>query len=112
MNEVHINISVSCFSFYDKKSDKHIAFCPALNMSDYSSDEDDAMSGLDSIINDAVEHAVSKGTVIQWLLDLGWKVQTKPVLELDPPKESFLSEFKKWSKSKSKKQTLKEIQFA
>lgn len=71
-----VTISVQVLLF--KEDDVWVAYCPALELSSYGDDQDDAKKAFDEAMNIFLEETDRKGTLERYLLKLGWQLQQKP----------------------------------
>ncbi len=70
------------------EGESHIAYCPALEISAYGDNPDEAIYSLKVNLKIFFDYQLKRGTLEATLLDLGWKLQKKPKVEFQPPKIS------------------------
>ena len=68
-----------------KDGESFVAFSPALDLSSYAKSEVLALKRFKEALDLFIEDTVSKGTLERILLDLGWKLQRKPIAKYQPP---------------------------
>ncbi len=61
------------------------AYCPALELSSYGDDEDDAQKSFEVVLQDFLEYTMEKGTLERELLRLGWTLKQVPEPQYRPP---------------------------
>lgn len=66
-----------------------IAHCPALNISSYGDDEEEAKKMFNEAVTVFLEEVEQRGTLDSVLLDLGWKLQRKPEIDYRPPQHDL-----------------------
>ena len=71
---ININVEVALF----KEDDMWVAYCPALELSSYGDDKEEAKSAFEEVMNIFLKETDRKGTLEKWLLKLGWQLQQKP----------------------------------
>jgi len=62
-----------------------IAHCPALDISSYGDDEEEAKKMFNEAVTIFLEEVEQRGTLDSVLLDLGWSLQRKPEINYRPP---------------------------
>ncbi len=73
-NSININIQIVLF----QENNIWVAYCPALELSSYSDDQEEAKTAFDEAINIFFAETDRKGTLERYLLKLGWQLQLKP----------------------------------
>lgn len=71
-----------------KEGDSHIVYCPALEISAYGDNPDEAVHSFKVNLRIFFRHTIEKGTLERILLGLGWTLQQKPKPRYQPPKVS------------------------
>lgn len=66
----------------------HIAHCPALDISSYGETPEEAKNMFNEAVRVFFEEVVSRGTLNDILLDLGWTLSRKPEINYQPPQLS------------------------
>lgn len=94
MIEIQIQVEIL------KEEDYFIARSPALDLSTYAKSAAKAKERFEDVLNIFIEDTTEKGTLERVLLDLGWKLQKKPTIKYQPPRERL-------SKSTHSVETLK-----
>lgn len=94
-NSVNVNIQVVLF----KEDDVWVAYCPALELSSYGDDKQDARQAFDEAMKIFLAETDRKGTLERYLLKLGWQLQQKPVLVYNQPNLSLQENKKILSKN-------------
>lgn len=74
--------------FLIPEGEQVVAFCPALNLSTYGENEEDAKVAFGEALDIFVEDTQEKGTLDKILLDLGWTLTKRPTPKYDPPQPS------------------------
>jgi len=64
----------------------HIAYCPALDLSAYGDNPDEAVSSFKLNVEILIEDLLERGTLEKTLLSLGWRLRQKPEAKYEPPK--------------------------
>ncbi len=79
--------------FLIPEGDQVVAYAPALELSTYGDSKEDAKQAFAEVLDIFVKDTQAKGTLEKVLLDLGWKLQQKPVVNYEPPSPpaSFLN---------------------
>ena len=68
-----------------KDGDYVVSYCPALELSSFGADEDDAKEGFEEALSIFLEELHNKGTLEKVLLNLGWGLRKFPVIMFQPP---------------------------
>lgn len=89
-NSVNVNIEVVLF----EEDGMWVAYCPALELSSYGDDENDAKQAFEEAMAIFLSETDRKGTLERYLLKLGWQLQQKPKPVYNPPAISLLREQK------------------
>ncbi|MFC0876942.1 hypothetical protein ACE01N_10115 [Saccharicrinis sp. FJH2] len=63
-----------------------VAYCPALELSSYGTDEVTAKKRFEKEVEIFFVEASQKGTLEKYLLKMGWTLRKKPVPKYTPPK--------------------------
>ncbi|RZK20309.1 MAG: hypothetical protein EOO56_12865 [Hymenobacter sp.] len=66
-----------------------VAYCPALELSTYGDSQEDAKGAFSEVLASFIQDTQAKGTLEKVLLELGWKLQQKPVVNYEPPAPSM-----------------------
>lgn len=66
-----------------------VAYCPALELSSYGKDKEDAKSALDEAMGIFLKETDRKGTLERYLLKLGWQLQQKPKPVYNQPRRTI-----------------------
>ena len=69
-----------------KEGDYYVAYCPALEVSSYGKTKKEAHKMFNEALEIFIEDTHSKGSFEKVLLQLGWKLQQKPVVKYTPPR--------------------------
>ncbi|MFZ1677734.1 MAG: hypothetical protein WAT91_10705 [Saprospiraceae bacterium] len=83
--EVKLMLDVNLF----KEGDYIVAYCPALELSTYGTDEKDAKVAFKDAVQIFLTETFRKGTLEKELLKLGWRLQLKPTALFEPPKNDL-----------------------
>lgn len=75
--------------FLVPEGEQVVAYCPALELSTYGDSREDAKSAFSEVLASFVKDTQAKGTLEKVLLELGWKLQQKPVVKYEPPAPSL-----------------------
>lgn len=75
--------------FLVPEGEQVVAYCPALELSTYGDSPADAESAFAEVLESFVKDTQAKGTLETILLELGWKLQRKPVVNYEPPSPSL-----------------------
>lgn len=70
----NVDVQVALF----KEDDIWVAYCPALEVSSYGDDEEEARSAFEEAMQIFLAETERKGTLEKYLLKLGWQLQQKP----------------------------------
>ena|ERR1700761_1770993 len=73
-----------------KDGDYVVSYCPALELSSYGDDEEDAKEGFEEALNIFIDELHKRGTLEKVLLNLGWGLRKLPVASFVPPEEKYL----------------------
>ncbi|MGE5399602.1 MAG: hypothetical protein ACM3S2_04305 [Ignavibacteriales bacterium] len=79
------NIQVDVQIFMIKKGDFYVAYAPALELSAYGTTMEEAQEDFGQVLRIFLEETTEAHTLTDVLLDLGWKLQRKPVTRYTPP---------------------------
>ena len=74
--------------FLVPEGEQVVAYCPALELSTYGDSREDAKGAFAEVLESFVKDTQTKGTLENILLELGWKLQRKPVVNYEPPSPS------------------------
>jgi len=85
-----INVNVEVIVFQEDET--WVAYCPALELSSYGDDENDAKQAFDEAMKIFISETDRKGTLERYLLKLGWQLQQKPKPVYNPPPISLRKE--------------------
>jgi len=69
-----------------KEDDIWVAYCPALDLSSYGDNEDEAKDAFHETVDIFIQETERKGTLEKVLLSLGWTLRKAPKAEYCPPK--------------------------
>ena len=84
-NKRQKSITATLNLFLKKQGDYIVAMCPALDLSSYGRDNEDAKKAFAEAFEIFIEETMEKGTLEKELLRLGWQLQLKPVAKYKPP---------------------------
>lgn len=84
-NTFSVNIEVFLFEEYGS----FVAYCPALELSSYGDDKNEAKKAFDGALKIFLKDTTEKGTLEKFLLKLGWQLQQKPKANYQPPQFSI-----------------------
>lgn len=73
-NSININVQVVLF----QEDKMWVAYCPALEISSYGDDQEDAKTAFDEAMTIFLKETDRKGTLERCLLKMGWQLQQKP----------------------------------
>jgi predicted RNase H-like HicB family nuclease len=73
-NSIHVSVQVVLF----QEDGIWVAYCPALELSSYGDDENDAKGAFEEAMQIFLSETNRKGTLERCLLKLGWQLQQKP----------------------------------
>lgn len=73
-NTINVNVKVLLF----KEADMWVTCCPALELSSYGDDQEDAGTAFEEAMKIFLTETERKGTLEKYLLKLGWQLQQKP----------------------------------
>lgn len=79
----YIQVQVDVLIFQEHES--YVAYCPALELSSYGEDQEDAKKAFDGAMKIFIKDSTKKGTLEKYLLKLGWQLQHKPKMVYQPP---------------------------
>jgi len=80
-NSLNVNVQVALF----KENDIWVAYCPALEVSSYGDEKDEAKQAFEEAMQIFLAETERKGTLEKYLLKLGWQLQQKPKLIYNQP---------------------------
>jgi predicted RNase H-like HicB family nuclease len=83
--DLHLNVEVALYI----EDDIWVAYCPALNLSSYGDDQEDAIEAFKEAMTIFIKEVTRKGTLEKVLLQLGWTLQQKPQAIYDTPRQSL-----------------------
>lgn len=66
-----------------------VSFCPALNLSSFGDNEEEAKEAFDQNFNILIKELHARGTLEKVLLNLGWTLTKFPKASFLPPDESY-----------------------
>ena len=78
-------ISVGLEVVFYEEGDYMVAYCPALDLSSFGKDENDAKNSFVDALDIFIEETHKRGTLEKILLDLGWSLRKKPSADYKPP---------------------------
>jgi len=81
-NEV-VDIQLSVYIF--KEDEFTIAYCPALDLSGYGNNEDEANVDFKAVLAEYFNYTISKKTIRQDLQELGWVIKKSMHKKMIPP---------------------------
>jgi predicted RNase H-like HicB family nuclease len=96
----HKSVSVSLEVLLTKEGDYIVAYCPALDLSSYGDDEEDAKLSFEEALDIFMEQTYKRGTLEKVLFSLGWTLRKLPVIKYDPPKRTRSSKYSIHNKPK------------
>ena len=67
-----------------------VSYCPALELSSFGKDEDDAKEGFEEALSIFIDELHKRGTLEKVLLNLGWGLRKLPIPSFVPPEEKYL----------------------
>ena len=73
-----------------KVGDYIVSYCPALDLSSFGNDEEDAKEGFEEALSIFFDELHKRGTLEKVLLNLGWGLRKLPVASFEPPEEKYL----------------------
>ena len=73
-----------------KDGDYIVSYCPALELSSFGKDEEDAKEGFEEALNIFIDELHKRGTLEKVLLNSGWALRKLPVPSFVPPEEKYL----------------------
>lgn len=80
-NKVEVNVEVALI----KEGDYIVAYCPALELSSFGINEQDAQQAFEEALEIFFEETCELGTLENILLDLGWGLRKRPKIDYQPP---------------------------
>ena len=83
-NYIRVDLNV----LFVKEGDYIVAYCPALELSSYGDNEDEAKSAFEASLKIFLDETSRKGTLEKVLLKLGWSLTQVPEIRYEPPKLS------------------------
>ncbi len=86
-NRSSLNVSVQVALF--QEGDIWVAYCPALEVSSYGDDKDEAKEAFEEAMQIFLSETDRKGTLERYLLKLGWQLQQKPKPMYNQPQLSL-----------------------
>lgn len=81
--ENYVQVQVDVLLFEEHGS--FVAYCPALELSSYGDDAEDAKKAFDGAMKIFIKETTQKGSLEKYLLKLGWQLQQKPKMIYQPP---------------------------
>lgn len=72
-----------------------VSYCPALELSSYGKDEEDAKEGFEEALSIFLEELKQRGTLEKVLLNLGWGLRKLPFVSFQPPEPESLKPYSK-----------------
>jgi hypothetical protein len=81
-NMINIQLDI----FYLNEEGIFTAYCPALELSSYGNNVEDAQSAFNEALEIFLEDTLQKGTLEKVLLKLGWTLKAMPKADFEPPK--------------------------
>ena len=85
-----VEVNVPLIIFEDGNS--HIVYCPALDVSGYGADEDEAKASFETSLSEFILYTTRKKTINNVLTDMGWTIRNKNKPMVPPPFSKLLSE--------------------
>ena len=82
---VHVQVEVLQF----QENGIWVSYCPALELSSYGETPEEAKAAFDEAMEIFLEETNRKGTLERHLLKLGWKLQQKPKVLYDLPRQTL-----------------------
>jgi len=73
-----------------KDGDYVVSYCPALELSSFGKDENDAKEGFEEALSIFIDELHKRGTLEKVLLNLGWGLRKLPVASFVPPEVKYL----------------------
>ena len=92
-----LNVSVEVALF--QEDDIWVAYCPALEVSSYGDDKDEAKESFEEAMQIFLAETERKGTLEKYLLKLGWQLQQKPKVMYNQPQQTLQENRKLLKKS-------------
>ncbi len=80
-DSIKVKLAVILF----KEADQYVSYCPALELSSYGDDEQEAKLAFEDALNIFIEETSKKGSLERELLKLGWRLQQHPKPSYKPP---------------------------
>lgn len=84
-NLLNLNVEVALF----KEEGIWVAYCPALEVSSYGDDKDEAKVAFEEALQIFLAETERKRTLEKYLLKLGWQLQQKPKLMYNQPQQTL-----------------------
>jgi hypothetical protein len=78
---IEVKLAVILF----QEAGQYVSYCPALELSSYGDDEQEAKEAFEDALNIFIEETTRKGTLERELLKLGWRLQQHPKPSYKPP---------------------------
>ena len=102
-NKIDVRLPIIIF----KEDNIEIAYCPALDVSGYGTNEATALDSFKISLNEFLRYTLNKKTLFSNLKELGWKIhKTKP---MHPPEFSKSLEYNKYFSDIFNNQSFKKI---
>jgi predicted RNase H-like HicB family nuclease len=67
-----------------------VSYCPALELSSFGKDEEDAKEGFEEALSIFIDELHKRGTLEKVLLNLGWGLRKLPIASFVPPEGKYL----------------------
>ncbi len=90
MNEAHHEVHVDLPVILFEEDGSQIAYCPALDISGYGNNEDEAKRSFEISLSEFFRYLINKKTVEKEFKRLGWKIKKDNVKKMIPPSMSEL----------------------
>jgi hypothetical protein len=87
-------LSIEVEIIIHKQDDYYVAYCPALELSAYSSTLEGAKKSFAEELNIFLEETTKRRTLNEYLLQNGWRLQRLPIPNYEPPKADLAKLFK------------------
>ncbi len=81
-----MNITIEVEVGFVKEENYYIAYCPALELSAYGKNIDEAKLSFKKEVEIFLEETHKRGTLEKYLLKNGWRLQQQPLPVYEPPK--------------------------
>lgn len=85
-----VEVNVPLIIFEDGNS--HIVYCPALDVSGYGADENEAKASFETSLSEFILYTTRKKTLNKVLTDMGWTIKSKNKPMVPPPFSKLLGE--------------------